>query len=79
MDVVHECDGQTVCIAYTLHLHAVRRAVRKHYELTKVGLIRLLQCKLCTLWVKKLDPFSFEHNFDIYCPILIFFHYSDRN
>jgi len=41
MDVVHECDGQTVCIAYTLHLHAVRRAVRKHYELTKVGLIRL--------------------------------------
>jgi len=24
-----------------------------------------------TLWVKKLDPFSFEHNFRKYCPILI--------
>ena len=24
-----------------------------------------------TLWVKKLDPFSFEHNFGKFCPILI--------
>jgi len=23
----------------------------------------------CTLWVKKLDPFSCEHNFGKYCPI----------
>ena len=22
-------------------------------------------------WVKKLDPFSYEHNFGKYCPILI--------
>jgi len=25
----------------------------------------------CTLWVKKTGPFLFEHNFGIYCPILI--------
>jgi len=24
-----------------------------------------------TLWVKKLDPFSFEHNFAKYCPIIL--------
>ena len=32
-----------------------------------------------TLWVKKLDPYSFEHNFCKYCPILILFFYCCRH
>ena len=33
----------------------------------------MLKCNYTTLWVKKTGPFSFEHNFRKYCPILIIF------
>ena len=37
----------------------------------QVALLLQRCCAQYTLWVKKLDPFSFEHNFRKYCPILI--------
>jgi len=39
----------------------------------------ILNVGIYTVSHKKLDPFSFEHNFDKYCPVLIiFFSVADR-